>query len=67
MTEVILMSTAKQELSELLEKQPEDSSSEELIRELAFHLMIQRGIADADAGKLAPNEELDARIRSWGD
>ncbi|MEM6483635.1 MAG: hypothetical protein AAF662_01435 [Pseudomonadota bacterium] len=60
------MSTAKQELSELLEKQPEDSSSEELIRELAFHLMIQRGIADADAGKLVPNEELDARIRSWG-
>ena len=59
------MSTAKDELKELLEQQPEDSSSEELIRELAFHLMVQRGIADSDAGRTTSNEEMNRRIRSW--
>ena len=36
------MATAKDELKALLEQQPEDSSSEELVRELAFPVMIQR-------------------------
>ena len=59
------MATAKEELKTLLEQQPEDSSSEELIKELAFHLMIQRGLADADAGRVVSNEEMGRRIRSW--
>jgi predicted transcriptional regulator len=59
------MATAKDELKSLLEQQPEDSSSEELVRELAFHVMIQRGLADSDAGRVSTNEELDRRIRSW--
>lgn len=59
------MATAKDELKTLLEQQPEDSSSEELVRELAFHIMIQRGLADSDAGRTISNEEMDRRIRSW--
>lgn len=59
------MGTAKDELRALLEQQPEDSSSEELVRELAFHVMIQRGLADSDAGRTISNEEMGRRIRSW--
>lgn len=59
------MATAKAELKTLLEQQPEDSSTEELVRELAFHVMIQRGLADSDAGRIISNEEMDRRIRSW--
>lgn len=59
------MSTAKDKLKELLDQQPEDSSAEELVRELAFHLMIQRGLADSDAGRTISNEDMDRRIRSW--
>jgi predicted transcriptional regulator len=59
------MATAKDELKTLLEQQSEDSSSEELVRELAFHVMIQRGLADSDAGRTISNEEMDRRIRSW--
>jgi len=59
------MSTAKDELKSLLEQQPEDSSGEELVRELAFHVMIQRGLADSDAGRTISNEEMGRRIRSW--
>jgi predicted transcriptional regulator len=59
------MATAKEELKKLLEEQPEDSSPEELVRELAFHVMVQRGLADSDAGRSISNEEMGRRIRSW--
>ena len=59
------MSTAKEELTRLIEKQPDDRSAEEIIRELAFHVMIQRGLADSDAGRVVSNAEMGRRIRSW--
>lgn len=59
------MSTAKEELTRLIQRQPEDSSREEIVRELAFHVMIERGIADSDAKRTISNEEMDRRIRAW--
>ena len=59
------MATAKEELKKLLEQQPENSSTEELVRELAFHVMVQRGLADSDTGRTISNEAMDRRIRSW--
>jgi len=57
------MSTAKEELTRLIQKQPEDSSREEIVRELAFHVMVERGLADSDAKRAISNEELGRRIR----
>ena len=59
------MSIAKDELARLIEEQPDDSSSEEIVRELAFHVMIERGLADSDALRVVSNEEVARRIRSW--
>jgi len=59
------MSNAKEELTRLIEKQPDSSSPEEIVRELAFHVMVQRGVADSDAGRSISNEEMGRRIRSW--
>ena len=59
------MSTAKEELTRLIEKQPDESSSEEIVRELAFHVMVQRGLADSEAKRVISNEEMGHRIRSW--
>jgi predicted transcriptional regulator len=59
------MSTAKEELTQLIQKQPDDSSPEEIVRELAFYVMVQRGLADSDAGRTVSNEEMGRRIRSW--
>lgn len=59
------MSTAKEELTRLIEKQPDDRSAEEIVRELAFHVMIQRGLADSDADRVVSNAEMGRRIRSW--
>lgn len=59
------MSTAKEELTRLIQEQPEDSSREEIVRELAFHIMIERGLVDSDAKRTISNEEMARRIRSW--
>jgi len=59
------MSTAKEQVTELLKKQPDDSSYDEIIRELAFDLMVQRGLKDSDEGHTIPNEEMHRRIKIW--
>jgi predicted transcriptional regulator len=58
-----MMATAKDELRKILNEQPDDSSTEELVRELAFHVMVQRGLADADAGRVISNQEMKHRIQ----
>jgi hypothetical protein len=58
------MSTAKDELTRLIQGQPDDSSREEIVRELAFHLMVERGLADSGAKRTVSNEEMGQRIRS---
>lgn len=59
------MSTVKEELTRLIQGQPDDSSREEIVRELAFHVMVERGLADSDAKRTISNEEMGRRIRSW--
>ena len=58
------MSTAKEELTQRIQKLPDNSSLEEIVRELAFHVMVQRGLADSDARRTLSNEEMSRRIRS---
>ncbi len=59
------MSPAKEQLIRLIEDQPDDSSYEEILRELAFAAMVERGVADSDAGRTVSNEEMARRIESW--
>lgn len=59
------MSTAKEELTRLIESQPADASREEIVRELAFHVMVERGLADSDANRIVSNDEMAHRIRTW--
>ena len=59
------MATAKAQLIQLIQDQPDDSSPEELLRELAFAVMVERGIVDSDAGRTRSNEEMARRIESW--
>ena len=61
----IAMSTAKDDLTRIVQAQPEDSSPEEIIRELAFHVMVEKGLADVDAKRTITNEEMARLIRSW--
>ena len=59
------MATAKEHISEIIKRQPEDSSYDEIVRELAFDLMVHRGLKDSDAHRTISNEEMQHRIETW--
>lgn len=59
------MATAKELITELVKKQPDDSSYDEIVRELAFELMVQRGLKDSDEGRSITNQEMERRINTW--
>ena len=59
------MPTAKQKMKDIIESQPEDASYDEIIRELAFERMIERGLKDARDERSISNEEMQHRIRTW--
>ena len=59
------MSPVKEQLIRLIQDQPEDSSFEEIVRELAFATMVERGLADSDAGRTISHKEMGRRIESW--
>ena len=49
----------------IIESQPDDSSYDEILKELAFARMIEKGLADSDAGRTITDEEMEQRIESW--
>ena len=57
--------TVKEKIKALIDSQPDDATYEEIIRELAFQLMIERGLEDALEGRLISNEEMGQRIQLW--
>jgi predicted transcriptional regulator len=59
------MASAKDQMREIIEKQPDDSSYDEILRELAFARMVQRGLEDPRAGRAITDEEMRHRIRTW--
>jgi hypothetical protein len=58
--------TVKEELLELPRHLPHDSSAEDIVGALLFHVMVQRGLADSDAGRSLSNGEMGRRMRSFG-
>ncbi len=57
--------TAKERIKALLDTQPDDASYEEILRELSFERMIDRGLADVRNGRMISNEDMGKRIRLW--
>ncbi|MBF0560246.1 MAG: hypothetical protein HQL08_15865 [Nitrospirae bacterium] len=59
------MITAKEKIREVIDAQPDDASYDEIIRELAFGQMVERGLEDSRAGRVISNEEMQRRIKAW--
>ena len=59
------MATAKEHIAEIIKRQPDDSSYDEIVRALAFDLMVQRGLKDSDERRTITNEEMKHRIKMW--
>jgi len=59
------MNSAKELIQNLVQAQPEDATYEEIVRELAFDRMVQRGLEDARKNRMVGNEEMLHRIKTW--
>jgi hypothetical protein len=59
------MATAKEHIAEIIKRQPDDSSYDNIVRELAFDLMVQRGLKDSDDQRTISNKDMERRIKSW--
>jgi hypothetical protein len=59
------MATAKEHIAEIINRQPDDSSYDDIIRELALDLMVQRGLKDSDERRIISNEEIKRRVQTW--
>lgn len=62
----IAIDSVKVQMVDVIQKQPEDASYEEIMRELAFERMVQRGLDDSRAGRTISSKEMARRIKSWG-
>lgn len=52
-------------MTRIIEEQPEDSSFEEILRELAFARMVDRALEDSRANRVLSTEELKQKISAW--
>jgi len=52
-----------EQMSKIIHEQPDDSSYDEVLRELAFARMVERGIEDSDAKRTISNAEMKHRIK----
>ncbi len=59
------MQTVKEKMTEVIKSQPDDASYEEIMRELAFKRMVDRGLEDSRKGRVVANEEMQHRIHTW--
>ncbi len=57
--------TAKDLILGLVRAMPESNSYDEILRELAFVRMVDRGLADAGEGRKIDTGELRQRVRQW--
>lgn len=59
-------SRVKEEARRLIDRLPEDASWDDVMYEVYVRQAIDRGIADAEAGRVIPHEEVLARVLGPG-
>lgn len=55
----------KQRVLDALQRMPESATLDEISEQIAILAAIRRGEEAADAGRLAPHEEIKQRSAAW--
>jgi predicted transcriptional regulator len=50
---------------DIIGRQPDDSTYDEILRELAYARMVQRGLDDADACRTVSDGDVRRKIDTW--
>lgn len=59
------MSSAKTEVMAILDQLPDDASFEEIQYRIYVRQKIERGLRDADEGRVVSHEEAVERLQKW--
>jgi len=59
------MTAPKEEAKKIIDALPEDTTYDEILKELAFDKMIQHGLEDIKDGKVISNREMEQTIAKW--
>ncbi len=59
------MSSVKDDMTRIIQEQPDDSSFDEILRELALARMIARGLEESDAGRTISDDEMKRQMNQW--
>ncbi|HLC16789.1 MAG TPA: hypothetical protein VJL89_11260 [Thermodesulfovibrionia bacterium] len=59
------MLSIKDSAKKVIDDLPDDVSYDELISELLFKRMVERGIRDSQKNKITSDEELSKEIEKW--
>ncbi len=60
-----MVTSAKNRINKIVNKQPADSSYDEIMRELLFAKMIDNGLKDSKNGNLTSHEDMKKEIALW--
>ncbi len=59
------MESVKEKILEFVQSQPEDSTYDEILKELAFERMVTLGLEDSRKENLISNKTMEQRIKTW--
>jgi predicted transcriptional regulator len=59
------MATAKQAVSQFLDRLPDDTSLEEIQYQIYVRLKVEAGLADVASGKVQSAAEIERRMQKW--
>jgi predicted transcriptional regulator len=60
-----MMSAAKEAVRQLLDQLPDDVSLEDIQYHLCVRQKLERGLKDADEGRVLTQEEMEQRMARW--
>ena len=55
----------KDQLKKIIDNQPDDASYDEILRELVFERMVEKGLDDSNHDRTISNKEMEHRIKTW--
>ena len=59
------MKTVKQNVLEVIENLPDDSSYEDIMEKIYFMKKVEAGLKDIEEGRVIPHEEVKKRLAKW--
>ncbi|MDA3809747.1 MAG: hypothetical protein PF518_05375 [Spirochaetaceae bacterium] len=59
------MSAIKEQMIKIITEQPDDSSFKEILQELSFSAMVNKGLKDSIKQNVTPTQQLKEEIQNW--